>query len=323
MIGGFALNPRDALTRRTIGGKPVVCFDSHHYALLPWQEWRQKLGQPLHLLTIDYHTDTHLAFLRYAHNVRGGNPAATKPHAKQDRAARLAKLSWDDDASVEAAVRDLHHDEHIDAAIQCGIVETVFVLGHERNDALESLEMEAWWERNPNILAQPGDPRPEPPFTYAIPSNRVVLLADDKPHQGEKALHKWRSEIIDTDYLRARLANAADVCRSAKEADPFSAPFILDIDLDAFNTRQAIEPKDPSAFYDLIRRAHGITIALEPDCVKNCQRKGQKLTAAWLEERLLAHIEKALSPPLPQAEDVNSSDLVDPKADDASTIEAT
>jgi integrase len=46
-------------------------------------------------------------------------------------------------------------------------------------------------------------------------------------------------------------------------APAFSDNFILDIDLDYFNTAKSITPDHRSVFYDLIRRCIGITIAME------------------------------------------------------------
>jgi hypothetical protein len=56
------LSPRNALTKFEICSKPVVLFDSHHYALLPWADWRSSLSMAPRLLSLDYHTDKHRAF---------------------------------------------------------------------------------------------------------------------------------------------------------------------------------------------------------------------------------------------------------------------
>ena len=59
-------------------------------------------------------------------------------------------------------------------------------------------------------------------------------------------------------------------------ADLEAAPYILDIDLDAFHTRKAIEPNDPTTPYRLIKNAVAITIAAEK---KRCVEE------QWLEEK--------------------------------------
>jgi hypothetical protein len=42
------------------------------------------------------------------------------------------------------------------------------------------------------------------------------------------------------------------------------AEMILDIDLDFFESLRAVEPKDPSSFFALVRQAVAVTVALEP-----------------------------------------------------------
>ena len=266
MSSGMTFDPRAALTRRTIAGKSVVSFESHHYALLPWGEWRRELGRPLRLLTLDAHTDTEDAFHRYACEAGKSEPWGRPISYEQDRVARIARLSADDASSVEAAIQDLHHDEHIDAAIRSGILDAAFILAHGTSGVSEE-----------------------------FPLDRMVLLDDRKLQSGGDAERQLRDEIIEAVSLQERLGQASKICRAAGESDPLDLPFILDIDLDAFNTRQAIAPQDPSVFYELIRRAYAISIAQEPGCVEACQIEGERLAAPWLEKQLMAHIERALS----------------------------
>ena len=73
------------------------------------------------------------------------------------------------------------------------------------------------------------------------------------------------------------------------------APYILDIDLDAFHTRRAINPDDPSTFYRLIKNAVAITIATEAECVaEEWLDDPDPMTADELLKRLLCHIDNAL-----------------------------
>jgi hypothetical protein len=60
------------------------------------------------------------------------------------------------------------------------------------------------------------------------------------------------------------LAPVDRICRCADIPCLFEQPFILDIDLDVFNTRRAVAPAHTEVFCDLARRAVGITIAREP-----------------------------------------------------------
>ena len=72
-------------------------------------------------------------------------------------------------------------------------------------------------------------------------------------------------------------------------------PYILDIDLDAFHTRRAINPYDPSTFYRLIKNAVAITIATEVECVKEEWLDDEdQMNSDDLLQQLLVHINKAL-----------------------------
>lgn len=69
--------------------------------------------------------------------------------------------------------------------------------------------------------------------------------------------------------------------------------YILDVDLDYFQTRKSIEPEDARTFYRLIRESGIITVALEPACVESGRLEGETITSDFLLARLLEHIEKA------------------------------
>ena len=74
----------------------------------------------------------------------------------------------------------------------------------------------------------------------------------------------------------------------------FERPFILDIDLDTFNTQRAVAPDDATVFHDVVRRAVGVTIAREPSCVVKCEIEGENFSADWLQARVLEHIKLAM-----------------------------
>ena len=70
-------------------------------------------------------------------------------------------------------------------------------------------------------------------------------------------------------------------------------PYILDIDLVAFHSQQAIEPVDPLTFYRLIRNAVAITIATEAECVEGLKFDDEPINANMLLDQVLGHIETA------------------------------
>jgi hypothetical protein len=301
-------NPRDAVTFIEIGGKPVALFEKHHFALLPWHDWRLSLPAPPRLLSLDYHADSMIAFRGYACAAAAGSRA--RPDwgivAEIERQRRMSRVVENDPASVEDAVRDLHNDEHIDAALHAGILDIAFVVSHDCDEFLRSneqivldLKCVPQEDLDPDMI---GGPIPEipavapPPFSYSIPKNRVVILEDKEfGNDDEARTRRWRDSLIESEFLAERLALIDHISTSAGIPRLFERPFILDIDLDAFNTRRAIAPVDSAVFYNLVRRAVGITIAREPECVTFYQYKGEELTAEWLEEALIAHLNAALS----------------------------
>lgn len=298
--GGNLAGVRGAVRFRTGLGKPVAVFEAHHYALVPWQEWSAQYAGPVRLLSFDYHTDKHRAFLRHAFRVAGEDLGNLEVEAEKIRLARLGSLSGCDPASIAAAVVDLKHDEHIDAALKCGILDLAFVVSRDDQGHIESNEQIAFdqeWE------AKDGLPWwmlniPRPPHsknsTYRIPEDRLIILPKETHCQTEADERRWRDGVLESVFLRDRLDRISRICATGGVPDLFDLPFILDIDLDAFNTRRAVSPIDAEVFYELIRRAIGVTIAREPGCVADLQLAGENLSADWLEPRILEHIQAAL-----------------------------
>lgn len=70
--------------------------------------------------------------------------------------------------------------------------------------------------------------------------------------------------------------------------------YILDIDLDYFHTRKSINPATSAIFYNLIRNSLAVTIAKECSCVELCRLKGETIDCAYLLDKLLKHIKKAM-----------------------------
>lgn len=70
--------------------------------------------------------------------------------------------------------------------------------------------------------------------------------------------------------------------------------YILDIDLDYFQTKKSITPSTTAVFYKLIRNSIAITIARECSCVESCRLEGETIDCNYLLEKLLEHIKKAM-----------------------------
>jgi hypothetical protein len=139
-------------------------------------------------------------------------------------------------------------------------------------------------------------------MTYEPTPDRIYVLSFDcaigcrkRPYDDECAAHH-AAEIIETRYLDDQLIRGAEIARCLGMVDLESASYILDIDLDAFHTRRAIEPEDPETFYRLIRNAVAITIATEAECVDDLWLDGDcAFDSDDLLAKVLAHIDAALT----------------------------
>ncbi|MBM0105830.1 UPF0489 family protein [Steroidobacter sp. S1-65] len=284
--------------------KPLYITESHHHVLTGWARLRRDLVQAPRLLTLDYHTDTKPAYFGYATD-----------NQKPDRPWRdiadehVAALDFRNECAVTTAISKLRYDEHIDAAIRAGILDLAFVAAHQDGGHIQSNEQIALDAKREKTFVTPqGEeitvllPRREiapPPFTYSLPQSRIVILpktALDSALKGDERDRAYRDSAIETDSLDQRLALIDEIVTSVAAPGLFDQPFILDIDLDYFNTRKSIAPRDTSTFYRLIRQAAIITIARESTCVATCQiEEGEGLDSDFLESALLEHISRALS----------------------------
>src|SRR5215211_303199 len=110
------------MEKREIHGKTVYIFESHNVALSAWAEIKATHDENLILLTLDHHTDTHEAFIKYARHKNGNNMVGIDPIM----AERLADIKWTDQQSVRAAADELNNDEQIDAALKLGLFSYAF-----------------------------------------------------------------------------------------------------------------------------------------------------------------------------------------------------
>lgn len=285
--------------RHAIKGKDIYVVDDHHKALAAWVFVHRSLDATPNLITIDHHTDTHKAFLGHAHwEAYEGRVEDQEVF----RVGLVARINWRSDASVVEAIGNLRHDEHIDAATCSGVLSNAFCIQLSDSGATPSVEQLAFrnsicenWPNSPTI------PKPQRPMTYKPAANRIYALPFDcfigcqsSPHNDD-CLVRRSDEIIEARYLDDQIARGSEISRCIGLPDLEAAPYILDIDLDAFNTRRAINPRDPSTFYRLIKNAVAITIATEAECVEEEWLDNQnQMNSDELLQELLGHINKAL-----------------------------
>ena len=242
-------------------GKDVYIVDDHHYALAPWALIRRRLGRAPNLITIDHHTDVHEAFLGHAHLETYENGGDAWALARD----LVNRIDWQDDQSLLWAVERLRHDEHVDAATLSGILNYAFCIqlsDHGGNPSIEQQEYDA---------------------------DRQARL----PHNDDCVVEHGNM-VIESIYLDDQLARGAEMSRCVGIDHLESQPYILDIDLDAFHSRQAIEPADRTTFYRLIRNAVAITVATEAECVNELKFDGEAIDADFLLARLVEHIKAAV-----------------------------
>ena len=92
--------------------------------------------------------------------------------------------------------------------------------------------------------------------------------------------------------LNRLLNRANDMARCAGISDILAEPYVLDIDLDYFATKDALSPGDATTFHRLIANAIAITIATEPSFVSSLRLDGL-LTSEYALSRVLEHVESS------------------------------
>lgn len=287
----------DLFRHQKICGKDVFVVDDHHKALAPWALIRRQMGRAPNLITIDHHTDVHESFLGHAH---------LETMESWEDACALARdltkrIDWQDHQSLLWSIERLRHDEHIDAATMSGILNYAFCIQLSDSGGNPSIEEQAYaaerlarWPRPPTLQS------PCRPMTYDDPENHIFVISHDcaigctrMPHN-EDCVVEHGNMIIESTHLDDQLARGAEMSRCIGVSHIEAQPYILDIDLDAFHSRQAIEPADPATFYRLIRNAVAITIATEAECVDELKFDDEPINADMLLDQILKHIETAV-----------------------------
>lgn len=283
----------------SIKGKDVFVVDDHHKALAAWALIRRQIEAAPNLITIDHHTDTYEAFLGFA------SLEFQEGREKDEEAFRLsqaAQIDWRNDDSLTRAIESLQHDEHIDAATFCGALGNAFCIQLSDSGGTQSVEQLAFTkDREQNWNSPSALPKPERPMTYQAEPSRIYALSSDcfigcqaKSHNDD-CFARQSDQILESRYLDDQLQRGAEISRCIGLEHLEAKPYILDIDLDAFHSRRAINPEDASTFHRLIKNAVAITIATEAECVEEeWLDDNDQMTANELLAELLAHIDKAL-----------------------------
>lgn len=136
-------------------------------------------------------------------------------------------------------------------------------------------------------------------MTYEAPENHIFVIPHDcaigcnrMPHNDDCVVEHGNM-IIESIYLDDQLARGAEMSRCVGIDHIAVNPYILDIDLDAFHSRRAVDPADRTTFYRLIKNAVAITIATEAECVNELKFDGEEIDANFLLARMVEHIKAA------------------------------
>ncbi len=227
----------------------------HHKALRAWAQFRSQLAVAPRLITLDHHTDTSRPFRNHLRAV-----APTADHERL-RAAWLSEIDFRHPDTVVEAIEKLSNDEHIVTAIESNIISGAFVVAHNAKDT--DLQ------------------------TYA--EHRIMCRAVSQNLQSYEASREDCDKVIESQFLDAILENFSQALASAAEPAVLEAPYILDIDLDYFNTFASVAPADANVLRNLARGAGLITIATEPEHVEACALDAH-LTSDHLLTKLLAEV---------------------------------
>lgn len=216
----------------------IYVVESHHQVLPAWASYRCQLSQSPRLITLDHHTDTSRPFRNYLKRLYGSDSENTELLRKE----WLNKIKFLDADSVMEAMQKISNDEHVVTAIQTDIISSALVVAHNARDT----DLETYRE------------------------HKIICRAVDRRSSVGKMAREDYDQVLETKFLEEVLSSFDQLLKMAGELSLESAPYILDIDLDYFNTFNSVNPKDAGAFQKLIAGAGLVTIATEPEYVKSC-----------------------------------------------------
>ncbi len=249
-----------------IHGKTVRVVESHEEVLGDWADAARELGRSLTLVTLDRHTDTSPALsVDYTdyHAVEGGasDDSSSEPEFTRWQKRVLARFRDAEPEVLDALVERIQNDEHIDAALRLGIVDRALIVSSQAGRTGDALI--------------PGASVYRP---VCAPS------CEQASHEDAACPRRRFDAILEATLLRDALAQLAFNVHDA-------SPYILDIDLDTFSTRRGLTPADATIFHALIRGAHLITLAREPEYVNESMDDHD---ADEIEAAVLRHVATAM-----------------------------
>ncbi len=234
-----------------------VC-EEHHHVL---NEWINHKG--CNVITLDYHTDTHPAFLNHCY------------HDKSNSAESILQSFSNGKMSLSDCINMLNNDEHIDFAIRANLINKVFVLPSGGSGGNGYINKNIFDGRHQNVFQGQG----------IIECAYSCLPDCNKNGHDDDCLIEFSDNVL-TDRL---LVPAME--KVVHYIPDFFDSYILDIDLDYFRTCESLNKNNISRFKWLVKNAEAITIAKESACVEMCRLENEPITSGWALSRICQIIE--------------------------------
>lgn len=254
---------RDIVTEKVIKGKKIYIVENHHEVIIPWSEYASNNEIAPVLLTFDHHMDTRSAFIRHSFKVAGQD-------WKSVREQLIENADINEPSTITASLDKLCNDEHIDFALQTGMLSEAVVF---------SLLSVGICRDYGNSKIYFIDPCCTSKCKKSSHDDDCQIEVYDKVIEGEELLFKLNqiNNFIPGFFISNRI----------------NKKYILDIDLDCFHTKKAINAVDISVFNYLVNNAEIVTIATEGYYVE-LEKRDNDINEHYLLEQLLVHIENAL-----------------------------
>lgn len=222
--------------------KKLYICEKHHHVLLPWA-WTKRIIDEINLITFDHHTDVHDAFLCYLFN-----------HKEENLETLINNIDIYNDITVCNAIKKLKNDEHIRTALECGILNKVFVVSRDGlSDDPISNERNDWINNEKRLSNLISEGHISIPEDKTYPDESLYIIGTNQFWDDENG--------ISTEFLK----NVLSKIRMMKGFDFLKTNYILDIDLDYFHSYDSFQKYDLSLFRTLLSKTISITIATEPD----------------------------------------------------------